>query len=56
MIRRTCAALLGSLLVCGALATPASASPNGALTLPAATGPYPVGTVDLHLIDRTRRR
>jgi dienelactone hydrolase len=58
MKRKICAALVASLLVSGVLvasATPSSAAPRRArLTLPAATGPYPVGTVDLHLIDRSR--
>src|SRR5690349_13515161 len=69
MVRRVCAALVASLLGCGlmvASATPSSASRNGApsaqvradrlagLRLPVPTGPYPVGTVDLHLIDRSR--
>ncbi|GAA2384203.1 hypothetical protein [Streptomyces coeruleofuscus] len=35
--------------------TAPSASPTGrAVSLPAPTGPWPIGTVDLHLIDRTR--
>jgi hypothetical protein len=65
MARRIRAALLASLLVCGvmvATATPSSASQMdrpraGALarlTLPSPTGPYPVGTVDLHLVDHSR--
>src|SRR5436305_7652056 len=69
MVRRACAALFASVLACGVMvasATPSSASPIGApqarprdgtparLTLPAPTGPYPVGAVDLHLIDRSR--
>ncbi|MCP2329402.1 putative dienelactone hydrolase [Hamadaea flava] len=69
MVRNARAAAFASLLVCSvmiAFATPSSASRNGApqaqpgtgelarLTLPAATGPYPVGTVDMHLIDRSR--
>src|SRR3954468_22176860 len=69
MVRRVRAALFASLLVCCvtiASATPSSASQNGApraqpragglarLTLPAPTGRYPVGTVDLHLIDHSR--
>lgn len=66
MVRRVCAALSATLLACGVIvasATPSSASRNGAsqpprraaeLTLPPATGPYPVGTVDLHLIDHSR--
>jgi predicted dienelactone hydrolase len=69
MVRRVRAVLLASLLVCCvtiASATPSSASRNGApqaqprasglarLTLPAPTGRYPVGTVDLHLIDHSR--
>ena len=69
MVRRVRAALFASLLVCCvtiAPATPSSASRNGApqaqpragrlarLTLPAPTGPYLVGTVDLHLIDHSR--
>ncbi len=69
MVRRIRLALFASLLVCCATvasATPSSASRDGApsaqprasgparLTLPAPTGPYPVGTVDLHLIDHSR--
>src|SRR4051794_40109366 len=69
MVRRVRAALFASLLVCCvtiASATPSSASQNGApraqpragglarLARPAPTGPYPVGTVDLHLIDHSR--
>jgi hypothetical protein len=69
MVRRVRTALLASLIVCGvaiASATPSFASQNGApqaqpradgparLTLPAPTGPYPVGTVDLHLIAHSR--
>jgi dienelactone hydrolase len=58
MLRRTCAALLASLIVIIAPATPSFATRGSAppirLTLPAPTGPYPVGTVDLHLIDRAR--
>src|SRR5689334_4625782 len=69
MVRKACAALFAWLLVCGvvlASATPSSASRSGTpraqphagglarLTLPAPTGPYPVGTVDLHLIDHAR--
>jgi dienelactone hydrolase len=46
--------LLASLLACGLMATPVSASEKARLTLPAPTGPYPVGTVDLHLIDHGR--
>jgi hypothetical protein len=69
MVRRVRAALFVSFIVCCVTigsATPSSASRNdGArgrpradgparLTLPAPTGPYPVGTVDLHLIDHSR--
>lgn len=65
MARRIRAALFASLLVCGVTivsAPPSSASQKaqpraGALarlTLPAPTGPYPVGTVDLHLVDHCR--
>jgi predicted dienelactone hydrolase len=65
MARTIRAALVASLLVCGvtiASATPSSATEKaqpraGALarlTLPAPTGPYPVGTVDLHLVDSAR--
>jgi hypothetical protein len=69
MVRRVRAALFVSFIVCCVTigsATPSSASRNdGArgrpradgparLTLPAPTGPYPVGTVDLHLVDRSR--
>src|SRR3954471_23896634 len=69
MLRRIRTALFASLIVCCvtfASATPSFASRNGAppgrpradgparLTLPAPTGRYPVGTVDLHLIDRSR--
>lgn len=61
--------LFASLIACCltiATATSSSASPNHApqarpradglvrLTLPAPTGPYPVGTVDLHLMDHSR--
>jgi dienelactone hydrolase len=59
-MRKTCAALFASVLTLGAVlsaATPGGASPpppRARLTLPAPTGPYPVGTVDLHLIDRAR--
>jgi predicted dienelactone hydrolase len=68
MVRSFRTALSASLLVCGVLlssATTSCAARNGAphaqpvdgrarLTLPAATGPYPVGTADLHLIDHSR--
>lgn len=65
MAKRIRTALFASLLVCGvtiASATPSSAAPKaqpraGALarlTLPAPTGPYPVGTVNLHLVDHSR--
>jgi dienelactone hydrolase len=63
MVRRGRTALFASLMVCCvtiASATPSSASapPRSAgparLTLPTPTGPYPVGTADLHLIDRSR--
>jgi predicted dienelactone hydrolase len=61
MARRIRAALVASMLVCGvtiASATPASAAPKtqpvARLTLPAPTGPYPVGKVDLHLVDHSR--
>jgi platelet-activating factor acetylhydrolase isoform II len=69
MIRKACVTLFASLLVGGVMtasATPSFASRNGAplarpradgparLTLPAPTGPYPVGTVDLHLVDHSR--
>ena len=62
MVGRVRTALFASLVVCGvaiASATPSYASESGPpgaarLTLPAPTGPYPVGTVDLHLIDRAR--
>ncbi|MCZ7438191.1 hypothetical protein O7598_17405 [Micromonospora sp. WMMC241] len=65
MIRRIRSALVASLLV-GAVtitaATPSSAAPPASpgtdrparLTLPAPTGPYPVGTTELHLVDRSR--
>ncbi|MEU2615997.1 hypothetical protein ABZ570_31160 [Micromonospora sp. NPDC007271] len=69
MVWRVRKALFASLIV-GCLtvasAAPSSASRNVApqaqpgadgltrLTLPVPTGPYPVGTVDLHLIDRSR--
>ncbi|GLW01519.1 alpha/beta hydrolase family protein [Streptomyces lavendulae] len=58
--------MLGAALVAGAavplasVAGPAWADPVTAapaatrLTLPAPTGPYPVGTVQLHLVDRSR--
>ncbi|MBL7253872.1 alpha/beta hydrolase family protein [Paractinoplanes lichenicola] len=49
--------LAASLLVGGvaiAPATAAYATSQGRLTLPPPTGEYPVGTVDLHLIDRSR--
>lgn len=69
MVWRVRAALFVSLMVCSvtiASATPSLASQNGApqtrprpdglaqLTLPEPTGPYRVGTVDLHLIDHSR--
>jgi predicted dienelactone hydrolase len=69
MVWRVRAVLFASLMVWGvtiAFATPSLASQNGApqarpradglarLTLPEPTGPYPVGTVDLHLIDHSR--
>ncbi|MEV0809639.1 hypothetical protein [Micromonospora sp. NPDC050200] len=69
MVRRFRTALFASLIVgcvTVASAAPSSASRNVApqaqpradgparLTLPAPTGPYPVGTVDLHLVDRSR--
>src|SRR3954451_7617049 len=69
MLRRIRTVLVASLIVCCvtfASATPSFASRNGAppgrpraggparLTLPAPTGPYPVGTVNLHLIDHSR--
>ncbi|SCG64089.1 alpha/beta hydrolase family protein [Micromonospora humi] len=65
MIRRIRSALVASLLV-GAVtitaATPSSAAPPASsgtdrparLILPAPTGPYPVGTTELHLVDRSR--
>jgi hypothetical protein len=69
MARRVRTALFASFIACCvtmAPATPSSASRDGApqaqpraggparLTLPAPTGPYPVGTVDLHLVDHSR--
>jgi predicted dienelactone hydrolase len=54
MLRRV---LVASVLVCGvtlASATPSSGARPAQLTLPAPTGPYPVGTVELHLIDHSR--
>jgi predicted dienelactone hydrolase len=61
MPRKIRTTLIAALLGCGpALATatsPAAAqnhAPPARLTLPAPTGPYPVGTVDLHLIDQHR--
>jgi hypothetical protein len=65
MARRIRAALLASVLVGSATIAPAPASSASAgvepraaalarLTLPAPTGPYPVGTVELHLVDRAR--
>ncbi|QLQ35379.1 hypothetical protein [Micromonospora robiginosa] len=69
MVRRIRAALVASLVACTltvTAATPSSASHRGGppgpvgderaprLTLPAPTGPYPVGTTDLHLVDRSR--
>lgn len=69
MLRRFRTAMFVSLIVgcvTVASAAPSSASRNVAaqshsgangparLRLPAPTGPYPVGTVDLHLIDRSR--
>ncbi|MBO4206436.1 alpha/beta hydrolase family protein [Micromonospora echinofusca] len=69
MVRRFRTALFASLIVgCTTVtyAVPSSASRNVApqaqhradgparLRLPTLTGPYPVGTVDLHLIDRSR--
>ncbi|MFI5836204.1 alpha/beta hydrolase family protein [Micromonospora sp. NPDC051300] len=69
MVRRIRAALAAALVACTvtvAAATPSSASRPGAspapvgtdrparLTLPAPTGPYPVGTADLHLVDSSR--
>src|SRR4051794_10345745 len=69
MVWRVRAVLFASLMVCSvtiASVTPSLASQNGApqagpradglarLILPAPTGPYPVGTVDLHLIDHSR--
>lgn len=61
MIRVVRTALFASLVACCltvSSATPSSASGAGAgparLTLPAPTGPYPVGTVELHLVDRSR--
>lgn len=69
MVSRVRTALFASLIACCvaiASATPSSAAPNGApraqpraggparLTLPAPTGGYPVGTVDLHLVDHSR--
>ncbi|MFE7516261.1 alpha/beta hydrolase family protein [Streptomyces sp. NPDC057540] len=56
--------LLGAALAAGAAVPLAAAGPAWAaataapgvtrLTLPAPTGPYPVGTVPLHLVDRSR--
>ena len=61
MARRIRAALFASLLACGvtiSFAPPSSAAPKAEprarLTLPAPTGRYPVGTVDLHLVDHSR--
>jgi predicted dienelactone hydrolase len=68
MVRRVRAALSASLVVCVTLASAptAFAADNSSLraqpsadrsvrlTLPAPTGPYPVGTADVHLIDRSR--
>ncbi|MFD7867885.1 alpha/beta hydrolase family protein [Streptomyces sp. NPDC059783] len=50
----------GAALPLGAVGSPAWAVPEGRgpapgrLTLPEPTGPYPVGTVPLHLVDRSR--
>jgi hypothetical protein len=55
--------LIGAALAVGAAVPISGARPASAasgipgpvqLTLPAPTGPYPVGTVRLHLIDRSR--
>jgi predicted dienelactone hydrolase len=47
-------ATAGAVLAAGLLvASPAQAAPLQ-LTLPAPTGPHPVGTVSLHLVDRSR--
>lgn len=61
MVRRLGKALFTSLIVgCVTLASGAAAvaardrAPAAHLTLPAPTGPYPVGTTDLHLIDHSR--
>ncbi|MER8041648.1 hydrolase [Streptomyces sp. NPDC094032] len=50
-------ALLLQLGAATVLATAGTARAAGPVTprLPAPTGPWPVGTVDLHLVDRTRR-
>src|SRR4051794_11569014 len=43
-----------ALPISGARRASAAASGPAQLTLPAPTGPYPVGTVPLHLVDRSR--
>ncbi|UMP05032.1 lipase [Amycolatopsis sp. EV170708-02-1] len=49
-------ALIAGLALAGGLATaaPAVAADQAKLTAPALTGPYDVGTTDLHLVDRSR--
>ncbi|GAB3568002.1 lipase [Amycolatopsis endophytica] len=49
--RRTALALCAGLL---AVAAPASAAEPIRLSLPPPAGPYPVGTTELHLVDRSR--
>jgi platelet-activating factor acetylhydrolase isoform II len=48
------AAALG-LATAGCAAPPHRAGPRLRLTLPPTTGPHPIGTVSLHLVDRSRR-